>query len=96
MLRSAAGPLTCSCPGAFSVPGAAAGQIGNSFTMGVGSGDTAGAASAVASPEHTSSVSESLMWHTLHTCDVSCGALYTSRRSPALSRTRIARTTLLA
>ena len=49
------------------------------------------------SPEHTSSVSESLMWHTLHTNgDVSCGALYTSRRSPALSRTRIARTTLLS
>ena len=48
------------------------------------------------SPEHTSSVSESLMWHTLHTIgDGSCGALYTSRRSPALSRTCIARTTLL-
>ena len=45
--------------------------------------------------EHTSSVSETLMWHTLiMDGDVSCGALYTSRRSPAFSRTRIARTTL--
>ena len=47
----------------------------------------------LSSYEHTSSVSESLMWHTLLiNGDVSCRVvpLYTSRRSPALSRTRIA------
>ena len=43
------------------------------------------------SREHTSSVSESLIRHTLHIY----GALQTSRRSPALSRTRIPCTILL-